>query len=238
MTRSALLIEDDPDIRNLIALHLKELNLWVEFASDGESGLKKSHEKAYDIIILDLMLPKLDGYEVCRRIRATDSKVPIIILSIKSGLVDKVVGLELGADDYLTKPFSVDELKARVKARLRASDTASEKDSSDVIEIGALVIDPSRRSVSSRGTKIDLTAKQFDLLHFLAKSPGRIYTRSDLLQYVWDYDASGYDHTIDTHVNRLRGKIEKNPSKPSYLLTVWGVGYRFAEPHELKKEAN
>lgn len=237
--KSILIIEDDQDISSLLLLHLSELGYDVHVANDGEVGLREALTKRYSLVILDGMLPRMDGNEVCRRIREKDSALPILFLTVRSDLMDKVIGLELGADDYLTKPFSIQELLARVKALIRRSDfgasgNEAEEEGSRSIEFPGLVIRPGKRVVVIRGDEVTLTPKQFDLLYFLARSPGRARSRAELLQRVWGYDSSGYEHTVDSHVNRLRSRVELDPAHPRYVLTVWGVGYRFAEPAELK----
>jgi DNA-binding response OmpR family regulator len=192
----------------------------------------KAQAENYDLIILDLMLPGLDGMEICRRLRRQHGYVPILMLTAKTSEMDRVVGLEIGADDYVTKPFSIPELLARVKAILRRveelSDSAREE-APAVIEAGNLVIDPARRKAILKGRALDLTAKEFDLLVHFAGNPGKVYTRSQLLDMVWGYGHDGYEHTVNSHINRLRAKIEKDSAHPEYILTVWGVGYKFAE---------
>jgi len=232
----ALIIEDDDDIADVVSLHLKDLGLTAERAVDGRAGLQKALENRYSLVILDLMLPKLDGLAVCARIREKSPATPILILTAKSEEFDRVLGLEIGADDYVTKPFSVRELVARIKALLRRvqvdKDAASSAEKGR-IEIGALVLDFEKRKVTREGATIDLTVKEFDLLALFARTPGRTYSRTDLLNLVWGYQFEGYEHTVNSHINRLRGKIETDPGHPRYLRTVWGVGYRFAEASEL-----
>ena len=229
-----LIVEDDPDIADLVGLHLEDLGYRLDHAMDGEEGLKKALDEDYVLVILDLMLPGMDGLEVCKRLRAAKASLPIFILTSKSEEFDKVLGLELGADDYLTKPFGVRELVARIKALLRRSRDVSEpRSGSKLVVIGALVVDRGNRKVTLDGRRVDLTAKEFDLLALFACNPGRTYTRDELLEQVWGYQYSGYEHTVNSHINRLRAKIEQDPSEPRYVLTVWGVGYRFAEKEEL-----
>lgn len=234
---SVLIIEDDPDIIDLVKINIRDIGLSLESATTGAVGLDKALNSQFSLIILDLMLPELDGMEVCKRIRASDDHTPILMLTAKSEELDKVLGLELGADDYLTKPFSIRELLARIKAILRrvevdtqASDESGEY---ETIVFGDLLIDLDKRKVTLSESKIELTAKEFDLLSLFAKHPGRTYTRQELLDLVWGYQFEGYDHTVNSHINRLRAKIESEPSEPLYLKTVWGVGYRFAEQEEL-----
>jgi two-component system, OmpR family, alkaline phosphatase synthesis response regulator PhoP len=231
----ALIIEDDKDIAEVVSLHLKDLGLTADRASDGRSGLAKALENRYAVVILDLMLPKMDGLAVCTRIREKSPGTPILMLTAKSEEVDRVVGLEMGADDYVTKPFSVRELMARVKALLRRSQQAEKPDAGEVgtIRIGDLAVDFDKRKVTRAGSTVDLTVKEFDLLGLFARNPGRTYSRTQLLNLVWGYQFEGYEHTVNSHINRLRGKIESDPGHPRYLRTVWGVGYRFAEPSEL-----
>ena len=235
-----LIIEDDPNIVDLIKIHLKDLDMEAEWAADGESGLTQALEGDYVLIILDLMLPKLDGLEVCKRIRSKNTYTPILMLTAKSEELDKVLGLELGADDYMTKPFSIRELMARVKAilrRLKADREQSadaDKEEREILEFGELVIEPQMRKVMLSDVSLELTPKEFELLLLFARHPGRTYSRGQLLELVWGYRFDGYDHTVNTHINRLRNKIETELSNPRYIKTVWGVGYRFVEREELE----
>lgn len=232
MTRHILVIEDDRDIARLVELHLRDLGHTVQITHDGAEGLREALSKNYDLIILDLMLPAMEGLEVCRRLRAKASYAPILMLTAKSSELDRVLGLELGADDYLTKPFSVRELLARVKALFRRTEAfaaGSNIRSQKVICASALRIDAEKRKVTLNGKPVDLTAKEFDLLLLFAEHPGRVYTRAQLLDAVWGYGHEGYEHTVNSHINRLRAKIEKDPARPDFILTVWGVGYKFYE---------
>jgi DNA-binding response OmpR family regulator len=231
MTRSVLVIEDQQEIGNLIKLHLKDLPCNVKLAFDGTAGLAEAESKRYDLIILDLMLPGMDGLEICRRLRAKANYTPILMLTAKTSELDRVLGLEIGADDYLTKPFSLPELIARVKAIFRRVDAMAQSGPavSGSIDAGGLKIDADRRSVTVEGKPVDLTSKEFDLLLHFAQNPGRVYTRAQLLDMVWGYGHAGYEHTVNCHINRLRAKIGDDYSSPRYILTVWGVGYKFAE---------
>ena len=237
--KKILIIEDDPQIIELAGIHIGDLGFEMDAARDGESGLEKALSGEYDIIILDLMLPRLDGLEVCRRFRQEDRRTPILMLTAKSEELDKVLGLELGADDYLTKPFSVRELVARIKAIMRRIETERENtavgDENEILEYGNLVIDVTKRKVVLNGQTVELTAKEFDLLALFARHPGRTYNRHQLLDQVWGYNFDGYDHTVNSHINRLRNKIEQEPAEPTYIKTVWGVGYRFTEKEELEQ---
>jgi len=238
MTNHVLIIEDDQDIIDLIEIHLKDLGYELHKAFDGESGLEKALSGQYDLIILDLMLPRMEGFEVCKSIREKNKALPILMLTSKSEELDKILGLELGADDYITKPFSIRELIARVKSNLRSVQAIKEEisraDDKNELDFGQLSIDLEKRKVLLDGKKVELTAKEFDLLSYFALHPGRNFTRENLLNSVWGYQFSGYDHTVNSHINRLRSKIEKNPAEPQYIKTVWGVGYRFVEPEELE----
>ena len=232
-----LVIEDDPDIANLVEIHLHDLGHDVVIAEDGRAGLEQALAGRWSLVILDLMLPEMDGFEVCKRIRSENKAVPILMLTARAEELDKVLGLELGADDYLTKPFSVRELTARVKAILRRIEVERERkveDPSRRLHIGKLSIDFEKRRIELDGSLVELTAKELDLLLLFARSPGRTYTRQELLDLVWGYQFAGYSHTVNTHINRLRSKIETDPSAPKYIKTVWGLGYRFTEPGELK----
>jgi DNA-binding response OmpR family regulator len=232
MGNDILIIEDNVELARLLEMHLRDLNFQVDIAFDGVSGIARAESKSYDLIILDLMLPGLDGLEICRRLRSGTSYVPILILTSKSSELDRVLGLELGADDYVTKPFSIMELMARVKAIFRRVEKLKSKeneDVSDVIRAGDMVIDTGRRSITLNGRAVDVTAKEFDLLLHFARHPGRVYTRSELLDKVWGYGHEGYEHTVNSHINRLRSKIEEKPEQPRYILTVWGTGYKFVD---------
>lgn len=230
MKRRVLIVEDDPEIAALVGLHLEGLDLRVDIVSDGREGASRAESAVYDLVVLDLSLPGLDGLEICRRIRSSESYVPILMLTARDTEVDRVLGLETGADDYLAKPFSVLELVARVKALFRRVDalgSASATDPHRILTAGDLSIDPGSREVTRQGESITLTAKEFDLLLYFASHPGRVFTRAQLLDQVWGYGHEGYEHTVNSHINRLRGKIEIDPSEPRHILTVWGVGYRF-----------
>jgi DNA-binding response OmpR family regulator len=232
MSRKILVVEDNKDLARLLELHLRDLTYDVDLAFDGDAGWTQITSQPYDLIILDLMLPGIDGLEICRRIRSRPAYTPILMLTSKSTELDRVLGLEIGADDYVTKPFSIRELMARVKAIFRRIDELQSdrrQDKQSLIRAADLVIDPQRRTVSLGDRTIDLTAKEFDLLLHFARHAGRVFTRSQLLDEVWGYSHDGYEHTVNSHINRLRAKIEANPTQPCYILTVWGVGYKFAE---------
>jgi DNA-binding response OmpR family regulator len=232
-----LIIEDDHDIAEVVAMNLRDIGMEIEYASDGRSGLEKALQDRYAMVILDLMLPRMDGLTVCSRIREKNPTIPILVLTARSEEVDRVVGLELGADDYVAKPFSVRELVARVKALLRRAsaerDAASGSSGKGGVSAGELALDFEKRRVTVSGRSVELTVKEFELLSLLARNPGRAYSRADLLDLVWGYRYEGYEHTVNSHINRLRAKIEQDPGRPRYLRTVWGIGYRFAEPGEL-----
>lgn len=230
--KNILLIEDNEDMAQLLALHLRDLQHSVELCFDGDTGFEQSKKNQYDLVILDLMLPGKDGLSICRIIRESPSYTPILMLTAKGSELDRVLGLETGADDYVTKPFSITEVLARIKAIFRRSDAmkSSAKDSaSSIIYQGLLVINPDKHSVTIANQDIDLTAKEFELLLFFARHPGRVYSRNDLLNHIWGYAHDGYEHTVNSHINRLRIKIEIDPKHPLYIQTVWGVGYKFLE---------
>jgi DNA-binding response OmpR family regulator len=230
-----LIIEDDLDIALLVRLHLEDLGCAVEHETDGRAGLNRVENDRFDLIVLDLMLPGLDGLEICKRIRSAETYTPVLMLTARSSEMDRVLGLELGADDYLTKPFSVMELVARVKAILRRVEALrSERVTAprEPIRIAGLVVDFERRIVRVDDKKVELTAREFDLLAHFAANPGRVFSRAQLLDQVWGYGHDGYEHTVNSHINRLRAKIEPDPSEPTYIRTVWGVGYKMAEPSE------
>ena len=231
--KKVLVVEDDKNIVELLTIHLKDLKCEVDIAFDGKEGLLKILNNSYHLIILDLMLPSMDGMEICRRARAREINTPILMLTAKSEEIDKVLGLEMGADDYMTKPFSIREFIARVKAIFRRTAIIKEnlelQQKNTLLKRGDLVIDMDKRKVSSHDKRIELSPKEFELLTLLASKPGKSYSRSQLLNLVWGYDFDGFEHTVNSHINRLRGKIEPNIQKPSYILTTWGVGYRFNE---------
>ncbi len=230
MGRSILIVEDDPDIARLVQMHLRDLDCDADIVADGAEALPRFDQGRYDLVVLDLMLPGVDGLEICRRLRARSSYVPILMLTAKSSELDRVLGLELGADDYLTKPFSIQELLARIKALFRRVEAlSSPPEEEPVVVRHGLEIDPARRRVRVDGAAVELTAREFDLLYHFARHPGRVFSRAQLLDQVWGYHHQGYEHTVNTHINRLRSKIERDPADPDYILTVWGVGYRFRE---------
>ena len=231
MKHKLLIVEDNADIAALIQLHAKDIDCDSDIASDGKQALAMFKQNDYQLVILDLMLPEIDGLEVCRQLRAIDYYVPILMLTSKSSELDRVIGLEVGADDYITKPFSIPELMARIKVQFRRNDALQSqgKAQSDPLQFGDLTIDPGRHLVSVAGQGITLTAREFDLLLHFATNPGLVFSRMQLLEQVWGYNYEGYEHTVNSHINRLRAKIEKDPTKPMYILTVWGVGYRFLE---------
>lgn len=238
MPDKILLVEDDRDIAELLDLHIQDLGYGLDHAADGELGLQMALSGDYRLVILDLMLPKLDGMEVCKRIRAKKESLPILMLTSKSEEFDKVLGLELGADDYVTKPFGIRELMARIKALIRRTEPVAEPEVQSVLNWGPLLIDLDKRRVERGGERIELTSKEFDLLVLFAKHPGRVYSRDHLLDLVWGYQFEGYNHTVNSHINRLRAKIETDPAHPELIKTVWGVGYRFAEEEELGHETD
>ncbi len=235
---SVLIIEDDKDISELISIHLTDLVCEIRHCLNGESGLAMAIDEHFDLIILDVMLPGIDGLEVCRKLRAREIVTPILMLTAKSEEIDKVLGLEIGADDYLTKPFSIREFVARVKAILRRQkirETASDQPVAINFRIEKLVIEQEKRKVKLDGNRIELTPKEYELLVLLASHPGKSYSREDLLNLIWGYEFSGYEHTVNSHINRLRSKIESDFSKPRYILTTWGVGYRFNDELTVEK---
>lgn len=233
MTRNVLIIEDNPGIGELVRIHVAELGMTPVLCERGDTGLARFREGGIDLVILDLMLPGMDGLSVCREIRAGSGYVPVLMLTAKSTELDRVLGLEIGADDYLTKPFSVAELSARVKALFRRVDAMAFTPVAEICDTEltteGLSIDPVRRRVFIHEQAIELTAREFDLLWHFASHPGRVFSRVQLLDAVWGYSHEGYEHTVNTHINRLRGKIETDPAHPTFIQTVWGVGYRFRE---------
>ncbi len=222
-----LVVDDEPNIREVVMRYLRRDGHAVVQAADGEEALELYRRTRPDLVVLDLMLPKVSGLEVCRRLGA-EGRVPLIMLTARGEEEDRIVGLALGADDYVVKPFSPRELAARVEAVLRRSAVPMATEATQaILEFDGLSVDPNTRGVTARGEPVSLTAREFDLLHHLAKSPGRVYTRDQLMEAVWDFAFSAEASTVTVHVRRLREKIETDPAKPRYLQTVWGVGYQF-----------
>ncbi|WP_339840452.1 response regulator transcription factor [uncultured Maribacter sp.] len=224
-----LIIEDDPEIIKLLELHLTDINYQTTKAMEGALGLRLALENDYDLILLDLTLPVLDGIDVCKKLRA-NKNTPVIMLTAKSEEIDRVLGLEIGADDYMIKPFSIRELLARIKAVLRRTNEIQPKPQDiSMISAEGLSIDIDKRKVVIGDYKIELSPKEFELLVLMASNPGRNYTRTELLNIIWGYNFEGYEHTVNSHINRLRAKIESDMANPNYILTTWGVGYKFNE---------
>ena len=227
--KKILVVEDDININQLLLLHLQDSGYEVTVCDHGRRGFEKASSGEFDLLVLDVMLPEMDGITICQRLRAMDVFTPILMLTAKSEEIDKVVGLESGADDYLTKPFKIREFLARVKAILRRQELSRQNSDKEknTIRQGLLEIDLKKRKVLFGQKRIELTPKEFDLLYLMAKNPGRSYSRAELLELIWGYDFSGYEHTVNAHINRLRAKIEVDSNSPVYILTTWGVGYRF-----------
>ena len=219
-----LVVDDEKVLVKGIKFNLQSEGYQVETAYDGEAAVELARSGAFDLIILDLMMPKIDGLQACMRIREF-SNVPVIMLTARSEDADKIVGFECGADDYITKPFNILELKARVRALLRRAGMAAQRESGGRLTIGHITLDPDERSVWKGEELVDLTAKEFDLMELLMRNPGRVYSRENLLNVVWGYEYAGDYRTVDVHVRRLREKLELDPAHPVYILTKWGVGY-------------
>jgi len=228
LDKSILLIEDEQEIADIMMLHLGLSGFSVTHTSDGVNGLALALKDQWDLILLDLTLPRIDGIDICRQIREFNPALPIILVSARSAEDERIYGLEVGADDYITKPFGVDELVARVKAVLRRVEAMQIAVSTDVVCVNGVVLDPVRRIASIAGKSVKLTVREFELLMYFAKAPGQVFNRGELLEKVWGYGHQGYLHTVNTHINRLRNKIEPDPSQPVYIQTVWGVGYKLA----------
>nr|PZN71428.1 MAG: DNA-binding response regulator [Bacillota bacterium] len=225
-----LVVDDEPGLVKGLRLSLEQEGFQVTTASSGREALEKFRAGAFDLIVLDLMLPEVDGLTVCREVRAA-GMTPIIMLTAKADDIDKILGLELGADDYITKPFNTRELIARIRAVLRRVEAANRQDRTARLAVGDLVLYPRQRRAEVAGRPLDLTPREYDLLELLARHPGVVYTRQELLDLVWGYDFAGDERTVDVHVRRIREKLEEDPSRPRYLRTKWGVGYYLeAEP--------
>jgi two-component system alkaline phosphatase synthesis response regulator PhoP len=225
LVQKILVVDDEQSIITLVTYNLKKEGYNVISALDGEQAYQRIREERPDLIVLDIMLPEIDGLTLCRNLRKENNHTPILMLTARGEELDRVLGLEIGADDYLTKPFSPRELTARIKAILRRGEIKSNQQ--ETIKIGKLVIELGAYSVQVEGTPVELTAKEFELLSFLAQNPGRVFSRDYLLERLWNYDFIGDTRAVDVHISNIREKIEENPSKPEYLLTVRGVGYKF-----------
>ncbi len=226
--KRVLVVEDEPDIGQLLIMHLTDMGVDARLCSDGELALRLLLSEYWDLVLLDLRLPGIDGVEVCRRLRAEGIAVPILMLTAKTSELDRVMGLEIGADDYITKPFSVMEVMARVRATVRRVDLERRQVSeTSVVTTGNIRIDEARREVTVAAQPVSLTAKEFDLLLFFAQSPGQVFRRVHLLDQVWGFGYAGYEHTVNSHINRLRSKLQKADPANDYIVTVWGVGYKF-----------
>jgi two-component system, OmpR family, alkaline phosphatase synthesis response regulator PhoP len=231
MNKRVLIVEDDPEIISLLKENLKYEDFDLSFASDGNTGLEKARRKDHGVIILDWMLPEVSGIDVVKMMRKENIQTPVIMLTARHAEMDKIEGLESGCDDYITKPFNMRELIARINAVMRRNARRQHDDNGDMplITVGDLSIDQNSRKVFLKGEELQLTATEFNLITLLARQPGRVYSRKQLLDLIWDYSYAGYENTVNTHVNRLRSKIEENPNKPTYVITVWGVGYKFSD---------
>lgn len=232
MLKKILLIEDEQDIADLLCLHLQDFGAEVTHATDGVRGLTLALQQRWDMILLDLCLPRCDGLDICEQVRQSNPETPVILVTARSSESERVRGLDMGADDYITKPFSISELIARVKALFRRSEAYKQNQDigatsgAEVIAVNKLIVNSAARTVSVDGQPIALTAREFDLLLYFAQSPGTVFKRTELLEKVWGYSFKGYLHTVNSHINRLRSKIEPDPSNPQYIETVWGVGYK------------
>ena len=224
-----LLIEDDVNIAELISLHLHELGCELTVEHNGRVALEKAMSNDYNLILLDVMLPEVNGFDICSSVRKKKKYTPILMITSKSEEEDKIMGLEIGADDYLTKPFSIKELIARVKAILRRNEALNNDalDNKKKLTYKNLTVDIENRIIIVNGKRVELSPKEFDLLYLLARHPGRSYSRQQLLDNIWGYEFDGFDHTVNSHINRLRAKIEEDMTDPRFVLTTWGVGYRF-----------
>ena len=231
--RQVLVVEDHQDIRSIIALHLRDMDCQVTMAQDGRGGLTHAKNQPYDLMVLDWMLPGISGVDICREVRRCGNQTPILMLTANAMEGDRVIGLDAGADDYVTKPFSVPEFLARVRAIFRRNEVLHSTDEAhphhDVLHVKELSIDENKRAIHLNAKPVDLTAKEFDLLRFLARHPGQIFSRQQLLDTVWGNGFDGYEHAVNSHINRLRAKIERDPREPEYIVTVYGVGYKMPD---------
>jgi len=233
MTKRILIIEDDLDIAALMELHLQDITEHVVHIPRGDDGLEQALNNTWDMVILDLRLPGISGLDICKRLREFDARIPILMVTAKTTELDRVLGLEIGADDYITKPFSVVEFVARVRALMRRSSAMTQViPDEESIHIHNLSINVSEREARVADKTLDLTPKEFELLLHFARHPGKVFKRTELLDKVWGYGHEGYEHTVNSHINRLRAKLEQDPVKPDYITTVWGVGYKMTSDFE------
>jgi DNA-binding response OmpR family regulator len=237
MADNVLVVEDDLDIATLIKVNLSELGLSIDHFADGQAGCNAALEKDYSLILLDVMLPSMNGLDICRKVRDSKPEQAIVMLTAKNSETDRVLGLELGADDYMTKPFSIRELQARVRSQIRKAHLLQQANNhhaqpSNIISSGELLINQQTREATRNGEPLDLTATEFDLLYHLMGHPNQVFSRTQLLESVWGYQHSGYEHTVNSHINRLRAKVENSATDPQYVQTVWGVGYKFNTQHK------
>ncbi|MBF7071800.1 response regulator transcription factor [Glaciecola sp. MH2013] len=243
MAERVLVVEDDLDIATLIQVNLSELGLEIDHFPDGAAGYEAAIKNSYCLMLLDVMLPNMSGLDICRKVRDQKPEQAIIMLTAKDSETDRVLGLELGADDYMTKPFSVRELQARVRSQIRKVHLLQEANQqqpssqSNIIVSGELKINQQTRIVTKNEDLLDLTATEFELLFHLMLHPNQVFSRTQLLESVWGYQHSGYEHTVNSHINRLRSKVESDATEPEYVQTVWGVGYKFNNQHKVAKSA-
>lgn len=232
MTDKVLIVEDDPDIADLIRVNIQELGIETEHLADGQAALDRALAEDFTLLMLDVMLPNVSGLDICRRVREAKPEQAILMLTAKNSETDRVLGLELGADDYMTKPFSVRELQARVRSQLRKAhillqkSNSQQSESQQILRLGKLTIDQHTHEARLTDKPLDLTATEFDLLYYFARHPNQVFSRSQLLEAVWGYHHSGYEHTVNSHINRLRAKVETDATNPQIVQTVWGVGYK------------
>ena len=224
--RKILLVEDETEIAEVLTLHLEDIGGIVTHATDGVRGLTLALQNRWDMILLDLSLPRCDGIDICQQVRTTNPTTPIVLVTARSTEGERILGLDTGADDYITKPFAISEFMARIKSLFRRIDALREAPDQEHVIVRDIVLNPDAHSVSISGKPVQLTAKEFDLLLFFSKSPGQVFKRTELLEKVWGYAHDGYMHTVNSHLHRLRAKIEIDPANPEYIRTVWGVGYK------------
>lgn len=229
MQRSVLIVEDEKDIADLISLHLEDAGFSVTHTDDGVSGLSLALTRSWDLIILDLSLPRLDGIEICQQVRQCNPHIPIVLVTARTAEQERISGLDAGADDYMSKPFSVLELVARIRAIFRRLDKTTSHTAPEIITAGTIVLDKRTHTATVSGNVLNLTPKEFDLLWLFARSPGQVFKRQELLEKVWGHQHGVYLHTVNSHINRLRAKLDSIAGEAQHIQTVWGIGYKFSE---------